>query len=661
MAANITNSTVYCFTVDTVSFSDYALIVAIPILLLLSFLESRGDGGRRSGSGGSRCRRPGLLVPVNFLDTGRNRWAYAITLGASTNMCVTLFNGSFGDHFDKWFKLPDNDSKPWLQQLIALVSAMEVGLVYFPFLACLKTRYRMVGLPLGLCYSIMWFVVYVLEHMGCLNNPSFVSAELEITLPGAICHLILVVKFAELSVSCCKNFWTKGCRSVVDDDFDKVAGDSDFRYVRRLFAKTRPDTGPVPWYKWYFRKYTRAEDGVRFSARMTTTMVVSFLCLYSLAVLEMENGAVLIEYIRQQSKPIAPRIDHLLYAFKVSWIVSGVAALLIHIAYILVIMVNYRKHMRALYRGDVSWMPSSFQPSTANSIYSGMKYSGTQIAFILWGFIVQQATLLFICAIIYGLVSYPNFIVRILQYIGPTLGVTAATLAVQMSLSAFVFSHDKINPSDEDRPLAIDNRKLYHVTSYFLFFFNVMARIDRSVLMPGFENWDVGFRSYLDMLRIEVCHNHPVLLVFCQRLLNAAKRKHREMLEIKTWPGDEDPQLRPLLVDVDFTFKSSDVFANKRSKFKWLVLYTVLRNPTVVGSRKHVISMEEVERDHVYRFLAERLFVAKAKGEPSMNELYQGAGNFRVKSLDRSYGTFGDTEMYNKARAGLQRSLSLQT
>ncbi|CAH1267947.1 STRA6 [Branchiostoma lanceolatum] len=655
MAANISNSTRYCLTVDTVSFSDYALFVAIPILLLLSFLESRGDRGRRCGSEGHRCRRPGLLVPVNFLDTGRNRWAYAITLGASTNMCVTLFNGSFGDHFNKWFTLPDNDSKPWLQQLIALVSAMEVGLVYFPFLVCLKTTYRMVGLPLGLFYSIMWFVVYVLEHMGCLNNPNFVSVDLETTLPGAICHLILVVKFAEL----CKKFWSKGCRGLVDDDLDKVAQEGDFRYIRRLLIKTKPKT--ESWYRWYFRKYTRADDGIRLSARMTTTMVVSFLCLYSLAVLEIENGALLIEYIRQKFK----NIDGMLYAFKVSWIVSGVAALLIHIVYILVIMVNYRKHMRALYRGDVSWMPSNFQSSTANSIYSGMNYSGTQIAFILWGFVVQQATFLLICGALYGLVSYPKLIVWILQYSGPTIGVTTATLAVQMSLSAFVFSQRKINPTDKDRPLAIDNRKFYHVTSYFMFFFNVMkglftsllrvllggflggmsqARIDRSVFMQGFENWDFGFKSYLGMLRIEVAHNHPVLLVFCQRMLNAAKR----MREIKSW-RDHNPELRPLLSDVEFNFNSKDARFKKRLKLKWLVLYTIVRNPKVVGTKKHVIRMEESERDHVYRFLAGRVFAAKTAGEPRMSD--QGSGNLRVKSLDKSYGTMRETDRY-KAHPG---------
>ncbi|CAH1248759.1 STRA6 [Branchiostoma lanceolatum] len=282
-------------------------------------------------------------------------------------------------------------------------------------------------------------------------------------------------------------------------------------------------------------------------------------------------------------------------------------------------MVNYRKHMRALYRGDVSWMPSNFQPSTANSIYSGMNYSGTQIAFILCGFVVQQATFLLICGALYGLVSYPQLIVWILQYSRPTIGVTTATLAVQMSLSAFVFSQRKINPTDKDRPLAIDNRKFYHATFYFLFFFNVMvgllttllrvllggflggmsqARIDRSVFMQGFENWDFGFKSYLDMLRIEVAHNHPILLVFCQRLLNAAKRRHH-MREIKS-RRDHNPELRPLLTDVEFSFNSKDARFKKRLKLKWFVLYTIVRNPTVVGTRKHVIGrMEESERDHV--------------------------------------------------------------
>ncbi|KAI8492679.1 hypothetical protein Bbelb_297200 [Branchiostoma belcheri] len=633
--SNSTNSTASCPAIDTVSFTDYAVFVAIPILLLLSFLERRGARERP-------CRRfP--LVDVNLLDTGPTRWTYAVTLGASFPLCLLLFIHSFGRHFDEWFTLPDDGSKPWLQKLIALASALQVGLVYFPFLACLKTRYKTVGLPLGLCYSMAWFVVCVLQHMGCLNNPSFDSKYLEVSMLSAIFHLILVVQFARLSVRCYWS-WIKGGRGLVDeDDFGKVAQDHDFRYVRRLLGKkTPPGTDPaMPWYRRYYRKYTRADDDVRFSAQMTITMVVSFLCLFSLAVLFIRQSVVFHQHLlRQQHAPTYFNIDtyaNIVYALEVCWVVSGLAALLVHVFYIFCIMVNYRKHMRALYRGDRSWMPTSFRPSTATSILSATKYPGTQIAFILWGFFIQTLTFLFISFSLYLLVAHPQIMVALLQYAGPPIGVTLAALAVQVLLSAFVFSQPKIHPTDADRPLAIDNRKFYHVTSYFLFFYNVMmglltsllrvllggflggmmqARIDRTVIMSGWENWDLGYKSYLGMLRVEVSHKHPVLLVFCQRLLNAAKR-NRQHLWAEVVTSRDDAQLRPVHIDMS----ECDDLASRLAKRRWLVLYTVLRNPAVVGTRKSVIRMEESDRDRMHKFLAKTTALAAMKtSDPRMNE-----------------------------------------
>ncbi|XP_078692010.1 uncharacterized protein LOC144922227 [Branchiostoma floridae x Branchiostoma belcheri] len=666
--SNSTNSTASCPAIDTVSFTDYAAFVAIPILLLLSFLERRGARKRP-------CRRfP--LVDVNLLDTGPTRWTYAVTLGASFPLCLLLFIHSFGRHFDKWFRLPDDGSKPWLQKLIALASALQVGLVYFPFLACLKTRYKMVGLPLGLCYSITWFVVCVLQHMGCLNSPSFDSDVLEVSMPSAIFHLILVVQFARLSVRCYWS-WIKGGRGLVDeDDFGKVAQDHDFRYVRRLLGKKTPATDPaMPWYQRYYRKYTRADDGVRFSAQMTITMVVSFLCLFSLAVLFIRQSVVFHQHLlRQQHAPTYFNIDtyaNLVYALEVCWIVSGLAALLVHVFYIFSIMVNYRKHMRALYRGDRSWMPSSFRPSTATSILSATKYPGTQIAFILWGFFIQTLTFLFISFSLYLLFAYPQIMVALLQYAGPPIGVTLAALAVQVLLSAFVFSQPKIHPTDADRPLAIDNRKFYHVTSYFLFFYNVMmglltsllrvllegswegARIDRTVIMSGWENWDLGYKSYLGMLRVEVSHKHPVLLVFCQRLLNAAKR-NRQHLWAEVVTSRDDAQLRPVHIDMS----ECDDLVGKRAKRRWLVLYTVLRNPTVVGTRKHVSRMEDCDR--VHKFLAKTTALAAMKtSDPRMNE--ELVVGFRGHGTRTKMATVNGSNASNVANATAESCVLVDT
>lgn len=40
--------------------------------------------------------------------------------------------------------------------IVYLISALEVGLVYFPFFACLSTPFRTTGAVLGILYSLSW-------------------------------------------------------------------------------------------------------------------------------------------------------------------------------------------------------------------------------------------------------------------------------------------------------------------------------------------------------------------------------------------------------------------------------------------------------------------------------------------------------------------------
>ncbi|CAH3146280.1 unnamed protein product [Porites lobata] len=85
------------------------------------------------------------------------------------------------------------------------------------------------------------------------------------------------------------------------------------------------------------------------------------------------------------------------------------------------------------------------------------------------------------------------------------------------------------------------NKRLYSIISYFFFFYNVLVglfscllrifkgtvlgvlflgRIDRTVLMQGFQTWDPAFVAYLGFINVLVAHSHPVVLMFCQLLIN---------------------------------------------------------------------------------------------------------------------------------------------
>ncbi|CAH1248760.1 STRA6 [Branchiostoma lanceolatum] len=468
------NTTESCVIVDTFAFSHFSAAVAAVILVFLSLFEKRMS--RRCCRGDNDCTRgrPGLLVPVNLLTAGRDRWAYAYALGASTNMCLLLFFNAFQDQASGFYVSSETtETSAWINQLIALACAVEVGLCFFPFLACLKTRYRLIGAPIGLGYSLVWLAVTVIDTVQCIGDRSAWDDSSTLStvapymgllwsLPVIVCLIILMVKFTILMVGSLKSWCKEGCGSLVDKESEKIAQDFDFLYVRTLLVK-KEEPAKLPWYRRCCRR--RPDDGFRFSARMTITMVVSLLCLYELAIYEIQAVSIGLEILRRVYQNATQNfleingqvvvganttsVDNVLFATQVSWIVSGVTAFLVHIVYVFIIMGAYRRHVRLLYRGDTSWMPASYQPSTAVSITAGMKYSGSQIAFILWGFIIQQLTFLVICAAVYICILFPDLMLRLLDYFGPVTAVSLTTLLVQRIMATVLFSQSKVNKKDK--------------------------------------------------------------------------------------------------------------------------------------------------------------------------------------------------------------------
>lgn len=66
-----------------------------------------------------------------------------------------------------------------LSAIVYLVGAIEVGVAYLPFFACLSTPHRLLGGVLGLLYTLMWYMktlsflfvaVAVKTFVGCRTD-----------------------------------------------------------------------------------------------------------------------------------------------------------------------------------------------------------------------------------------------------------------------------------------------------------------------------------------------------------------------------------------------------------------------------------------------------------------------------------------------------------
>ncbi|XP_072050873.1 stimulated by retinoic acid gene 6 protein-like [Amphiura filiformis] len=139
--------------------------------------------------------------------------------------------------------------------------------------------------------------------------------------------------------------------------------------------------------------------------------------------------------------------------------------------------------------------------------------------------------------------------------------------------------------------LSLDNRRVFHVSTFLLFFLNVtiglvsclmriikalifgllyIGRMDRCILMRGWELWDTGYRSYLGFLLLEVTHTHPVLVSFCHILQQSNSKSG----------GHE----RYILKTEEAEIETTSTGPNKVARNRWFVAVMLLRNPSI---RKH--------------------------------------------------------------------------
>lgn len=150
----------------------------------------------------------------------------------------------------------------------------------------------------------------------------------------------------------------------------------------------------------------------------------------------------------------------------------------------------------------------------------------------------------------------------------------------------------------------MDNRRLFFIFTYFMFFYNIfigifsclmriikaiilgalfLPRLDHSTLPKKFQRMDPGFDAYCGFMHVESTHTNPVAMVFISILqaesLTALKKKEKKILNI-------------VLRD-----EYQEMLAKKRRKarWKWLLAYTLVNNPEISLQRRLVLAKERNE------------------------------------------------------------------
>ncbi|XP_028261983.1 STRA6-like isoform X2 [Parambassis ranga] len=588
-----------CQNTISVDLLHLSLIPAAMIAGVLSFLQ------RRAQRLGIDHRLPflrgrfGIVVPLDTIGSLSNRWSYGFAFGAVSSSVLLLFSEQYIP-----FTVP-----PWARAIVYLIGALEVGLAYFPFFACLSTPFRMAGAVLGILYSLPWIIVTVWDTITCPNGKVLGKYQKVIVQWPCILSLIFLLgRFIYMLVKA-----VRIRQQLEPEDTEELIEVHQVNHVKRLLRKTPKHSKPLSWFQ---RRVYEWDPYFKFPNRIIGTVIISLVGLYTMTLADYSLSNVVfdkvdkwkntLEYLVESCNEtetlgaMIPQLEEFVHVARKSWLATTIFASMNSVAYTFHILACYRKHLKRLWKGQRGFIPERFHnPSSAISVASIARYSGWQIAFTLWGYlIVHFVHFLLALLLVYALVlpiQHGKALTMLtnLGIIVLTIGLVISFVILQVVLVQIFFLQDKLSPTDKQKPLALNNRKAFHCFNYFFFFYNVVmgisncilrlltsivvgtwlvSRIDRTIMQRGYENMDAGYSTWIGMIFADHYHNNPVMVCFCQLLVSKTLVRHNTSA-YSTFSNT--PPESPV---------------NSRVRRRWALLYTLLRNPHLILLRKHHLS-----------------------------------------------------------------------
>ncbi|XP_016347239.1 STRA6-like isoform X2 [Sinocyclocheilus anshuiensis] len=578
-------------------FLHCSLVPAVCIVFLLSFVQRRARAQPFEDRFPYLRGRFGIVVPLDFICSLSNRWSYGFAFGAIAPSVIQLFSESYAP-----FTVPN-----WAKAIVYLVGAIEVGVAYLPFFACLSTPHRLLGGVLGLLYTLTWLIVRLYDTISCPSGRILGPYEKLIILwPFFLCLFFLLGRFVCIIVKAARIHL-----QLLTDENEEDLNFHQFIYVQTLL-KRHPEWPEEK--SWFRRKVYDWDPHFKFPNRMIGTSIISLIGLYTLTLADyslsdytFDKLDALIDSLAEIASScnetsnmftsLIPRMKEFSFVARRSWLATTIFSTLTSVTYTFHVLVCYRKHLKRLWRGQKTFLPEKFhKPSPAVSVAAITRYSGWQIAFTMWGFlIVHFVQFLFALLFVYGVILpiQKGHFLSWLSSVGIillTVLLVIALVVVQIILVQVFFLQDKLSPDDKEKPLALNNRKAFHCFNYFFFFYNVVmglsnsilrllsscivgtwlvSRIDRTIMQRGYESMDPGYSTWIGMIFADHYHSNPVMVSFCHLLL-------RRTLE-KRGPA----------VSSYATFSNNTrCSVGGRVRVRWLLLYTLLRNPALILLRK---------------------------------------------------------------------------
>ncbi|KAB5518627.1 hypothetical protein PHYPO_G00168160 [Pangasianodon hypophthalmus] len=585
-----------CIPMDL--FLHVSLAPSVCIVALLSFLQRREKSHPFEGRFPYLQGRFGIVVPLDFLGSMSNRWSYGFAFGAVTPSVLLLFSESYTP-----FPVP-----PWARAFVYLVGALEVGVAYLPFFLCLSTPHRALGGVLGLLYTVAWLTVRLYEVITCPEGEVLGDYQKVITQwPCFLCLGFLVGRFIAMLVKDVRIRLQYQNEQQVEEE--KLYQSNQYKYVQTLLRRPPEQSVKKSWFR---RNVYDWDPYFKFPNRMIGTSVICLIGLYTMTLADYSLSGYIyqklltvIDSLEDLAKSsnntenllisLLPHISEFSHVAWKTWFATTLFATLTSVTYTFHVLACYRKHMKRLWAGKKNFLPEKYhKPSSAVSVAAITRYSGWQIAFTLWGYLIvhfvqNMFALLFVYLVVLpiqknGFLPWFSSLAILLL----TIFIVVALVVVQVVMVRFFFLQDKFSPDDKEKPLALNNRRAFNNFTYFFFFYNVIMglsncilrllnscivgtwlvpRIDRTIMQRGYEAMDPGYCTWVGMIIADHHHSNPALVCFCHLLLKHTLRRTQAVNAYAPFDNAEFPGV-------------------SRVRTRWLLLYTLLRNPKIILLRK---------------------------------------------------------------------------
>eukprot|EP00731_Ephydatia_muelleri_P016567 Em0009g991a len=574
-----------------------SIAVAVAIWVVFSFFQRRVSFYKTSCKG-----VPGIMYPLDPIHTSSHRIVYLVAYGAVAGEVVNLvFVSASGDTSGG---------------LISLLNVLEASVIYLPLFACVDAPIPVVGyltgtlfVPLLFSRQIVSLDVVCLEH----NNTFYefqLADDLAFTLPILI---FLSIMFVWYLVSAVREFHRLIVtpHSLVKALFEHKGTLYHVKRVRSLLARRTIKTSSHARVYRLLSVLYPYDSNVQLPLRFLAAAVIMIYAVYLLTVTLAFSTVTLSIFLGQlydSAKEFSSKLDinstvitkaldygaDALYAFR---------AFVWNLVIMMLLVRTVHIHFQKIARGDRSFITLSIPSPSYRLVLplmvielNSIKYTSFQIAFFVWSWILA-CFLVWIVGVA-GVVLYYLF-----QFWRDEILLSIATIMIPV-LYSLILNYGELLlvkllfvGDTDNRHTVLRNRRLFYFFSYFVFFQNVVIglvssflriiysmvlglvlffRLDRVVLMKGFEALDQGHVTYVSFLYLEHTQNNSILMVFKDIFVELTNNtgSHPEMKELSD-------DLKERLYHSYSVNTFHRVPLSKCARNRWLVAYTLLRNPTL--------------------------------------------------------------------------------